>query len=73
MNIVLISIVIFVLTLAASYAGLETQKRLADEHKTDQVARRRSSSGGACQPSPGTGSWNPDWRQLCLFLRSRNA
>src|SRR5208282_1512701 len=44
------------------------QKRLADEHKTDQVARRRSSSGGACQPSPGTGSWNPDWRQLCLFL-----
>jgi len=36
MNIVLISIVIFVLTLAASYAGLETQKRLADEHKTGE-------------------------------------
>ena len=36
MNIVLISIVIFVLTLAASYAGLETQKRLADHHKTGE-------------------------------------
>lgn len=36
MNIVLISIVIFVLTLAAGYAGLETQKRLADEHKTGE-------------------------------------
>ncbi len=36
MNIVLISIVIFVLTLAASYAGLETQKRLADEHRTGE-------------------------------------
>jgi len=36
MNIVLISIVIFVLTLAASYAGLETQKRLADAHKTGE-------------------------------------
>ncbi len=36
MNIVLISIVIFILTLAASYAGLETQKRLADEHKTGE-------------------------------------
>jgi len=36
MNIVLISIVIFILTLAASYAGLETKKRLADEHKTGE-------------------------------------
>ena len=36
MNIVLISIVIFLLTLAASYAGLQTQKRLADEHKTGE-------------------------------------
>jgi hypothetical protein len=36
MNIVLISVGIFVLTLAASYAGLETQKRLADEHKTGE-------------------------------------
>ena len=34
MNVVLISIVIFLLTLAASYAGLEVQKRLRDEHKT---------------------------------------
>jgi hypothetical protein len=36
MNIVLISIVIFLLTLAASYAGLQTQKRLAEEHKTGE-------------------------------------
>ena len=36
MNVVLISVVIFILTLAASYAGLETQKRLADEHKTGE-------------------------------------
>ncbi len=36
MSIVFISIVIFLLTLAASYAGLETQKRLADEHKTGE-------------------------------------
>ena len=36
MKIALISIAIFILTLAASYAGLETQKRLADEHKTGE-------------------------------------
>jgi hypothetical protein len=35
-NVVLISIVIFLLTLAASYAGLEVQKRLKDEHKTGE-------------------------------------
>ena len=32
----LISIIIFVLILASGYAGLHTQKRLADEHKSDQ-------------------------------------
>ncbi len=36
MNVVLISIVIFLLTLAASYAGLEVQKRLTEEHKTGE-------------------------------------
>ena len=36
MNVVLISIVIFLLTLAASYAGLEVQKRLRDEHRTGE-------------------------------------
>ena len=36
MNVVLISIVIFLLTLAASYAGLEVQKRLREEHKTGE-------------------------------------
>jgi hypothetical protein len=35
-NVVLISIVIFLLTLAASYAGLEVQKRLRDEHRTGE-------------------------------------
>jgi hypothetical protein len=36
MNVVLISIVIFLLTLAASYAGLQTQKRLGEEQKTSE-------------------------------------
>ena len=36
MTILLISIIIFLLILASGYAGLHMQKRLADEHKTDQ-------------------------------------
>ena len=36
MNIALISIVIFALTLAAGYAGMEVQKRLAPQHKTGE-------------------------------------
>jgi hypothetical protein len=35
-NIVLIAIVIFLLTLAAGYAGLQVQKQLADIHKTGE-------------------------------------
>jgi hypothetical protein len=35
-NIVLISILIFILTFGAGYAGLLVQKRLADEHKTPE-------------------------------------
>src|SRR5271166_3891838 len=34
MTILLISIIIFILILAAGYAGLHVQKQLADEHKT---------------------------------------
>ncbi len=36
MKILIISIIIFILILASGYAGLHMQKRLADEHKTDQ-------------------------------------
>ena len=36
MTILVISIIIFILILASGYAGLHMQKRLADEHKTDQ-------------------------------------
>jgi len=36
MNIVLISIIIFLLTLAASYAGLQVQRQLAEKHKTGE-------------------------------------
>src|SRR5271155_3313597 len=36
MNIVLISIVIFILTLAAGYAGMQVQKQLTDAHKTGE-------------------------------------
>ena len=38
MTILFISIIIFILILASGYAGLHMQKRLADEHKTDQSA-----------------------------------
>ena len=34
MNIVLISIVIFLLTMAAGYAGLQVQGRLSADHKS---------------------------------------
>jgi hypothetical protein len=37
MNIILISIVVFVLFLAAGYAGLQLQTRLAAEHKTGET------------------------------------
>jgi hypothetical protein len=37
MNIVLISIIVFVLFLAAGYAGLQLQTRLAPEHKTGET------------------------------------
>jgi hypothetical protein len=37
MNIVLISIIIFLLFLAAGYAGLQAQTRLAPEHKTGET------------------------------------
>jgi hypothetical protein len=37
MNIILISIVVFVLFLAAGYAGLQLQTRLAPEHKTGET------------------------------------
>ena len=36
MNIVLIAIVIFLLTLAAGYVGLQVQGRLAAEHKSGE-------------------------------------
>ena len=36
MTILAISIIIFILILASGYAGLHMQKRLTDEHKTDQ-------------------------------------
>src|SRR5580704_9537309 len=36
MGILLICIIIFLLTLAASYAGLQTQKRLGEEQKTSE-------------------------------------
>ena len=36
MNIVLIGIVIFLLTMAAGYAGLQVQGRLAAEHKSGE-------------------------------------
>ena len=36
MTILAISVIIFILILASGYAGLHMQKRLADEHKTDQ-------------------------------------
>ncbi len=36
MKILVICIIIFLLILASGYAGLHMQKRLADEHKTDQ-------------------------------------
>ena len=36
MNIVLIAIVIFLLTMAAGYAGLQVQRQLAPEHKTGE-------------------------------------
>src|SRR5271157_5745118 len=65
MTILLISIVIFLLILAAGCAGLHVQKRLADEHKT---ARRRRSGGGAAHPSPGAGPGNTDRRQFRLLL-----
>ena len=36
MTILLISIIIFILIFASGYAGLQVQKRLADEHKTGE-------------------------------------
>jgi hypothetical protein len=36
MGILLISIIIFILILLSGYAGLQVQKRLADEHKTGE-------------------------------------
>ena len=36
MSILVLSVIIFLLILASGYAGLHMQKRLADEHKTDQ-------------------------------------
>ena len=42
MNALMAGVLVFVLTLAAGYAGLHMQKRLVDAHKTGESRRRQS-------------------------------
>ena len=55
-TILLISIVIFLLILAAGYAGLHVQKRLADGHKTGSRAASSVRWRG-CSPFSWRWSW----------------